>query len=271
MAEQPPIQSASTVTSSGDDPYRTPSVEDLQALQNLLGYEFHDRGVLLQALTHKSFGHEYFQDRSIVQRDNERLEFLGDAILNAVISDILLETFPESPEGRLSKMRAAVVNERTLAEVAAPLNLPRCLRLGKGESMTQGQSKPSIVSSALEAVIAAIYLDGGFMAVHPVVRHLFARFFKHEGIPLQDRDYKTRLQELLQAKFKATPSYSLVAAKGPEHSKVFEVEVSLNRAPLSRGEGRSKKEAEQAAARCALEKSEESWLAAVAAAGSRSG
>jgi ribonuclease-3 len=248
----PPEKEQSRVVDPGVGEMLPPG-EDLQTLQKKLGYEFHDRRVLLQALTHKSYGHEFFQDRPISQRDNERMEFLGDSILNGVVTDILLETFPEAPEGKLSKMRAAVVNERTLAKVAEPLNLPRCLRLGKGEAMTQGRTKPSIVSSALEAVIAAIYLDGGFLAVHPVVRHLFAPLFQGQlGEVLHFKDHKTALQEALQAKFKATPSYVLLGTKGPEHSKVFEVAVSINGTPLARGEGRSKKEAEQNAAQNAL-------------------
>ena len=132
---------------------------NLDRLQERLGYSFGDRSVLLQSLTHKSFGHEFYQELPIALRDNERLEFLGDAILDVVVSDILLEAFPHANEGHLSKMRAAVVNEKTLATLARMLELQGYVRLGKGEAQTGGQDKPSILSSTFEAVIAAIYLD----------------------------------------------------------------------------------------------------------------
>src|SRR5436190_22908960 len=131
----------------------------LELLQQRLGYSFSDRRVLIQSLTHKSFGHEFLIDYPIALRDNERLEFLGDAILDVIVSDILLESFPSANEGQLSKMRAAVVNEKTLAMVAKSINLQDTLRLGKGELQTGGNQKPSILSSAFEALIAAIYLD----------------------------------------------------------------------------------------------------------------
>src|SRR3954463_8756744 len=131
----------------------------LERLQERLGYTFGDRGILLQSLTHTSYGHEFLQEKSIALRDNERLEFLGDAILDVIVSDILLESFPSANEGQLSKMRAAVVNEKTLAQVARMIDLHSCIRLGKGEIQTGGNQKPSILSSTLEALIAAIYLD----------------------------------------------------------------------------------------------------------------
>src|SRR5262249_38122668 len=142
----------------------------LERLQERLGYRFGDRAILLQSLTHTSYGHEFLQEKSIALRDNERLEFLGDAILDGVVSDILLESFPNANEGQLSKMRASAVNEKTLAQVASSIQLAQCIRLGKGEALTGGNQKPSILSSTLEALIAAIYLDGGFNAVYPVVR-----------------------------------------------------------------------------------------------------
>src|SRR4051812_38086116 len=152
----------------------------LERLQERLGYRYGDRAILLQAMTHTSYGHEFLQDKSIALRDNERLEFLGDAILDVIVSDILLEAFPNAHEGQLSKMRAAVVNEKTLAEVAKSIQLQDCVRLGKGEALTGGNQKPSILSSTFEALISAIYLDGGFNAVYPVVRHLFAPMFAEE-------------------------------------------------------------------------------------------
>lgn len=226
---------------------------DLELLQRRLGYFFGDRGILIQSLTHTSYGHEHHPEKPLAQRDNERLEFLGDAILDVIVSDLLLETFPSASEGQLSKMRAAVVNEKTLAHVAKTVYLQECLRLGKGELQTGGNQKPSILSSAFEAVIAAIYIDGGYHAVYPVVRHLFAPLFADEKDLILLYDHKTQLQELAQAKHKVTPSYHLVGAEGPDHAKRFEVEVRLLERVLARAQGSSKKEAEQNAARAAMD------------------
>ncbi|MGK5083784.1 ribonuclease III [Bdellovibrionota bacterium FG-1] len=224
----------------------------LERLQERLGYSFGDRAIFLQSLTHTSYGHEFLQEKSIALRDNERLEFLGDAILDVVISDILLESFPAANEGQLSKMRAAVVNEKTLAQVARGVALQDSLRLGKGELQTGGHNKPSILSSAFEALIAAIYLDGGFNAVYPVVRHLFAPLFMEDRELLAFYDHKTQLQEVVQARWKVTPTYHLLSANGPDHAKVFEVEVRMNGKGLAVAVGNSKKEAEQNAARAAI-------------------
>ncbi|MBU6376481.1 MAG: ribonuclease III [Bdellovibrionales bacterium] len=226
---------------------------DLELLQRRLGYFFGDRGILIQSLTHTSYGHEHHPEKPLAQRDNERLEFLGDAILDVIVSDLLLENFPSASEGQLSKMRAAVVNEKTLAHVAKTVYLQECLRLGKGELQTGGNQKPSILSSAFEAVIAAIYIDGGYHAVYPVVRHLFAPLFADEKDLILLYDHKTQLQELAQAKHKVTPSYHLVGAEGPDHAKRFEVEVRLLERVLARAQGSSKKEAEQNAARAAMD------------------
>lgn len=224
----------------------------IQRLQDRLGYHFGDRGILLQALTHTSYGHEFLYKKPIALRDNERLEFLGDAILDVVVSDILLETFPNANEGHLSKMRAAVVNEKTLAELAKTICLHEVLRLGKGETQTGGNLKPSILSSTLEAVIASIYLDGGFNAVYPVVRHLFAPLFAPDNELMAFYDHKTQLQEIVQAKWKVTPTYHLLQTHGPDHAKVFEVEVRMNGKILAVASGNSKKEAEQNAAKVAI-------------------
>lgn len=227
----------------------------LERLQERLGYQFGDRGILLQSLTHTSYGHEFCQEKPMALRDNERLEFLGDAILDVVVSDILLEAFPSAHEGNLSKMRAAVVNEKTLALLAKSIHLQDVIRLGKGEAATGGNLKPSIVSSAFEALIAAIYLDGGFNAVYPVVRHLFAPLFAEEQELMAFYDHKTQLQEIVQAKWKVTPTYHLVQTQGPDHAKTFEVEVKMNGKSLAVATGSSKKEAEQNAARSAIENS----------------
>lgn len=226
---------------------------NFERLQERLGYTFGDRGILLQSMTHTSYGHEFLQEKSVALRDNERLEFLGDAILDVVVSDILLEAFPNANEGQLSKMRAAVVNEKTLAQVAKSISLQDCIRLGKGEIQTGGHEKLSILSSALEALIAAIYLDGGFNAVYPVVRHLFAPFFLDERDLIAFYDHKTQLQEMVQARWKVTPTYHLVTTRGPDHAKTFEIEVRMNGKPLAVASGSSKKEAEQNAARAAIQ------------------
>lgn len=223
-----------------------------ERLQEKLGYQFGDRGILLQSLTHTSYGHEFLQDKFPSLRDNERLEFLGDAILDVVISDILLESFPNANEGWLSKMRAGVVNEKTLAEMALSIQLQDTIRLGKGETQTGGHLKPSILSSTFEALIAAIYLDGGFNAVYPVVRHLFAPFFTEERELLAFFDHKTQLQEIIQAHWKITPTYHLKQTFGPDHAKTFEVEVKMNGKLLATASGSSKKEAEQNAAQSAI-------------------
>ncbi|MFL5812150.1 MAG: ribonuclease III [Bdellovibrionia bacterium] len=226
---------------------------NLERLQERLGYNFGDRSILLQSLTHTSYGHENLQDKSIAYRDNERLEFLGDAILDVIVSDILLEAFPNANEGQLSKMRAAVVNEKTLAEVARSVSLQEHVRLGKGEMQTGGNNKPSILSCAFEALIAAIYLDGGFAAVYPVVRHLFSPLFAEERELINFYDHKTQLQEIVQARWKVTPTYHLLTTSGPDHAKVFEVEVRMNGKMLAVASGSSKKEAEQNAARAAIQ------------------
>lgn len=224
----------------------------LDRLQKRIKYTFGDRNVLLQSLTHKSYGHEYFQEKPIALRDNERLEFLGDAILDVIISDLLLETFPHSNEGQLSKMRAATVNEKTLAQISRSLDIQECIRLGKGEAQTGGNEKLSILASTLEALIAAVYLDGGFNAVYPVVRHIFSPLFEQDQGLISFYDHKTQLQEIVQARWKVTPTYHLIEALGPDHAKTFEIEVRMNGRTLAVARGTSKKEAEQNAARAAI-------------------
>ena len=224
----------------------------IDALQERIRYRFGDPRLLLQALTHVSYGHEHHQERPLALRDNERMEYLGDAVLDLVISDLLLESFPEACEGNLSKMRAAVVNEKTLFEISKSLQLSPLLRLGKGEQRTGGSEKASILSSAFEAIIAAIYIDGGFNAVYPVVRYLFAPLFKPENSAISFQDYKTKLQEVVQRQFRVTPTYQLIGSSGPDHAKIFKVEVRMKDALLASSEGASKKEAEQNAAREAL-------------------
>jgi ribonuclease-3 len=228
--------------------------ELLERIERGLGYAFRDRGLLEQALTHSSFAFENQKpDGAPAALANyERLEFLGDAVLGLVVSDLAMRQSAEAPEGELSKLRAGLVNSERLAENARQLGLGEALQLGRGEESTGGRDKPSILAAAYEAILAAIYLDGGF---EPAFRAAAGQFLPLLGaLPPLDLlgDFKTPLQEKVQARFKSTPSYRVVAEQGPDHQKTFEVEVSVNGKPWARGHGRSKKEAEQEAARLAL-------------------
>jgi ribonuclease-3 len=224
----------------------------LNDLQERIRYHFGDPRLLILSLTHVSYGHEHNQEKGLALRDNERFEFLGDAVLDLVISDLLLESFPDAAEGQLSKMRAAVVNEKTLFEIAKSLNLSPLMRLGKGEMRTGGNEKPSIMSSAFEALVAGIYIDGGFNAVYPVIRYLFAPLFLQENSGISFQDHKTKLQEIMQSKFKLTPTYHMTHSTGPDHAKIFTVEVKAGTHFLAQADGSSKKDAEQNAAKEAL-------------------
>jgi ribonuclease III len=230
----------------------------ISGIEQSLGHAFRDRSLLELALTHSSFAHEYQQahadtaDEAGDTGHYERLEFLGDAVLALVISDLIMQRYPDSSEGDLSRIRAGLVCEERLAELARGLGLGQGLRLGKGEEATGGHDKPSILADIYEAVVAAVYLDAGFERARQVV----IGHFKHiiESVSLLDLlgDYKTPLQELVQAKFKTTPHYRVVKDEGPDHMKTFEVELIIDGRSYVRGRGQSKKEAEQDAARKAL-------------------
>jgi len=225
----------------------------LDDLQRVLRYYFQDIQTLLQSLTHRSFAHE---NPHLQQPDNETLEFLGDAVLGLAVSHLLLERFPNLNEGELSRLRSSIVNERELAKLASGLNLGDYLLLGKGEELTGGRQKPSLLADTLEAVLAAIYLDGGLEATFDVVKRLFGAYLESETDegPLKtlDKDYKTQLQELTQARFRLMPGYVLETEEGPDHDKTFYVSVAIENQVLARGSGKSKKEAQQEAARQAL-------------------
>ncbi len=242
-----------TPTTTGAAAVVTQELPAVHELEKRLGYTFGDRAIILQALTHCSFGHEVLKEKPTSLRDNERLEFLGDAVLELVLSDILLEVYSDADEGKLSKARASVVNEKSLAELAKSIGIASVVRLGKGEVLTGGGEKPSILSSTFEAIVAAIYLDGGFNAVYPVVRHLFTPMLSADSSVRVFSDHKTQLQEVIQGKWKLTPTYFLRGTLGPEHARTFEVEVKMGEKHLASGIGASKKEAEQNAARVALE------------------
>ena len=221
----------------------------MEKLEEKLGYTFHDRQLLENALTHSSYANE---NKSKGETSNERLEFLGDSVLGMVVADHLYRTHPNMPEGELTRTRAALVCEESLVEVAAELNLGEYLRLGKGEESGGGRKRPSIQADAVEAVLAAVYLDGGIGSARKIIqRYILCR--EIEGLN-SSRDYKTALQELVQRESGQVLKYRLTGEEGPDHDKRFFVEVDLNGTPVGSGKGHSKKEAEQMAAKAAIAK-----------------
>ena len=220
----------------------------LTKLEQGLGYTFTDKALLENALTHSSYANE---NREKHIPDNERLEFLGDSILGFVVADYLYRNFPDKPEGELTRIRADLVCERNLAEAAATIELGSYLLLGHGEEQGGGRKRDSIVSDAMESVIAASYMDGGFAAAKEIIDRLILSDIP-KGRP-RNFDYKTALQELVQRKKDPQLHYELVGESGPDHDKHFEVAVELNGRAVGRGVGSSKKRAEQAAAEAAIE------------------
>jgi ribonuclease III len=219
-------------------------VADYSALEAMLGYTFRDRGLLEQALRHASWCNEHTGDKL---DDNERLEFLGDAVLDLVVGHKLMTRYPQLREGELSVTRAQVVSETGLSEVAGQLGIGAWLVLGKGEDKSGGRTKPSILADAFEAILAAVYLDGGFIAAWEIVDRLLSQ--RIETVEFKGfYDFKTRLQETAQARLKATPTYHVVAEIGPDHHMRFVVAVMIGEQEWARAVGRSKKEAEQLAA-----------------------
>jgi ribonuclease-3 len=214
------------------------------ALQKELDFQFADAALLLRAHTHVS------HERDDGAGHNEVLEFLGDAVLDLAVSDLLMRRYPARSEGDLSKMRAALVNTTVLAEKAALLKLGPLLRLGKGEERSGGRTKPSILAGAFEALLGAVYQDGGFEAARQLVERYFAGDVEEKE--LGRHDYKTRLQEISQMLFHAPPSYRIVAESGPDHDKHFVTEITVGGKVLGKGEGKTKKQAEQQAAKKAL-------------------
>jgi ribonuclease-3 len=215
---------------------------------------FRDENLFHQALTHKSFHNENIKTSP---GHNERLEFLGDAVLDLVLSDCLFKQLTDSNEGDLSKLRASLVNEAALAEMAVELELGPHLKLGKGETLTGGTSKPRLLSSVLEALIGAIYVDQGFDVARSFILDIFKAKIESLDLAVHFKsDYKTRLQEKLQDLKKKIPMYTLIKEEGPDHSKVFHVSLNIGSETLSTGTGKSKKQAEQDAAKTALEQIE---------------
>ncbi len=222
----------------------------LTELQKIAGYRFRDEGLLQQALVHRSLVNE---NRDAAAGDNERLEFLGDAVLQLVVSDYLFEHYTGQDEGDLSKKRSALVREESLAAAAENLKIGRYLCLGKGEEGTGGRGKASILAGALEALIGAVYLDGGYAAAQELILVWLGKLLT-EAVEeeIYHSDHKSRLQELCQARFHRSPEYLVISESGPDHHKLFEVGVRLEGELRGSGRGRSKKEAEQQAARDAL-------------------
>lgn len=228
---------------------RTP----LDEAQQAIGYTFHKPGLLDEALTHTSYVNEIKDQAS---KDNERLEFLGDAVLALIISEHVASACPDLTEGALSKLRSHLVSEATLATVARRLGLGRLLRLGRGEEHTGGREKESILANTLEAVLAAVYLDGGPEAARSFCLKAFEQELReaasHDAGGVLAGDYKTQLQEWCQRSYDSVPQYVTERESGPDHQKTFDVQVMVGGRALGRGTGRSKKEAEQAAAQEAL-------------------
>ena len=220
--------------------------KDLQELARKLGYDFESPELLAEALRHAS----YVNEAGIAEMNhNERLEFLGDAVLGLAVSDILINRYVEAREGLLSKWRASVVNERVLCELAKELDLGAYLLLGKGEELSGGREKPSILADTVEALLGAVYLDGGFAPARAVVEKLLLHNIEALEEMGQAEDFKSLLQEFTQETYKTRPDYLLVGDRGPAHNKTFKVALQIHGRIVAEGEGKSKKEAEQRAAK----------------------
>jgi ribonuclease-3 len=214
-----------------------------------IGVKFKDPSLLELALTHTSYVHE---KKLSLENSNERLEFLGDAVLGVCIAEILIRAFPDEPEGALSKRRAALVNQKQLARLAEQLQLGAALRLGKGEDKTGGRQKASLLADAFEAIVGALYLDQGLPVVQKYLDRIFAELIPVSKKIETSQDYKTRLQEYYQKRFQKSPRYVLIKESGPDHAKTFEVRIEFGSETLTQGIGKSKREAEQDAARLAF-------------------
>jgi ribonuclease-3 len=220
----------------------------LKGLQKRIAHRFRDKQLLIEALTHRS----YLHGRNEAGKDNERLEFLGDSVIELAVSHLLLRRFPCMDEGGLSKTRALLVKEATLASLARRVRLGKALRLGRGEEETGGREKDSILAGGLEALVAAVYLDSGYAEALRVIEGLYALLLEEMNGELKDQDFKTRLQEYMQKHLDTTPRYIVTDEEGPDHAKTFGVVITIGGKAYGSGRGKSKKEAEQRAAEEAL-------------------
>ena len=225
-------------------------LKQLTDLEERLPYHFRNLDLLSTALTHRSYINENPQSGNA---DNERMEFLGDAVLGLCVSDLLMKKYHDFDEGTLSKLRALLVNEKPLADLASRLGLGDCLLLGRGEEHSGGRTKESLLANAFEAVIAAVYLDSSFSKIMTLIKNLMTPLINDENLSAECFDYKTVLQEFCQKKFQSAPLYTLLVESGPDHEKTFEVEVVIGDNLRQTGRGKSKKDAQKQAARRAWE------------------
>ncbi len=220
-------------------------MSDYTNLEKRLKYIFKDKQLIIEALTHKSYKKPY---------NNERLEFLGDAVLDLIVGEFLFLEFPEEAEGVLSKIRASLVNESGFTKLAKQLKLGKYIYLSPAEESNEGREKPSLLSNAFEAIIGAMYLEAGLKTCQEITINLLKETYPKIDLNTLSKDYKTALQELTQATHGVTPIYDMIGSSGPDHKKEFEIEVVLNGESIAKARGKSKKEAQQKAAKIALKK-----------------
>lgn len=221
-----------------------------QKMEGMLDYSFRDHSLLAEAMTHRSYANESHDENL---PDNERLEFLGDAVLDLIVSHNLMTTLPNATEGELTRVRAEVVALPSLARLASLLDIGPCLLLGKGEERSGGRDKPSLLADALEALFGAIFLDGGFKKAQSVILPLFVPLLQQASAN-DGQDYKSRLQEFLQGSQRQLPVYTLSETSGPAHDRVYHVDVLIDGQTYGSGVGRTKKSAEQSAAQATLKR-----------------
>lgn len=233
--------------------------QTLERLESNLGYAFRERSLLQLALVHRSYA---FEQPQRLEHDNERLEYIGDAVLDLAVAQTLYRRYPEMREGEMTRLRALLVKESHLAEMAAKIGLGEFLFLGRGEEGSRGREKPSILASAYEAVVGAMFEDGGYEPSSSFIDRQFDEALEVQRMTLEQADAKSRLQEVFQETYSEAPTYSLEKSEGPDHSKTFTVAVCFRGLVLARGVARSKKEAEQRAAAQALKNLPDLGLAA---------
>lgn len=226
-------------------------MSDYSKLEKCLGYQFKDKNLIVEALTHKSYKKPY---------NNERLEFLGDAVLNLIVGEYLYHKFPKSNEGELSKIRASLVNETGFTKLAKDINLGDYIYISVAEERNNGRKKASILSDAFEAIMGAIYLESGLNNLKPIMLQLLENSYDKINLDVLFSDYKTALQEITQSMFGSIPEYKLEKSFGPDHQKEFEVSIWIDEKNYGTAKGKSKKLAQQAVAKIALEKLKETQL-----------